>query len=62
MAIEIPMIVTTIMIKIMMKYNYIKETVTGAPNDTQRQNNAHPKTCPVDCDGVLLTNVQRYFI
>ena len=50
------------MMKIMMKYNYIKEIVTEAPNDTQRQNNAHPKTCPIDCDGVLLTNVQTYFI
>ena len=37
------MIVTTIMMKIMMKLKYIKEIVTGAPNDTQHQNNAHPK-------------------
>ena len=29
------MIVTTIMTKIMMKYNYIKEIVTGAYNDIQ---------------------------
>ena len=29
------MIVTTIMMKIMMKYNSIKEIVTGAPSDTQ---------------------------
>ena len=33
MAIEIPMIVTTIMMKIMMKSNSIYEIVTGAPND-----------------------------
>ena len=45
------------MMKIMMKYNYIKEIVTGAPNDTQHQSNAHPKNSPIDCDGVLLTNV-----
>ena len=38
------MIVTTIMMKIMMKYDLIKEMVTGVPNDTQHQNNAHPKT------------------
>ena len=38
------MIITTVMMKIMMKYNSIKEIVTGAPNDTQHQNNAHPKT------------------
>ena len=36
--------VTTIMMKIMTKYNSIKEIVTGAHNDTQHQNNAHPKT------------------
>ena len=35
------MIVTTIMMKIMMKYNSIKEIVTVALNDTQHQNNAH---------------------
>ena len=28
------------MMKIMMKYNSFKEIVTGAPNDTQHQNNA----------------------
>ena len=40
------------MIKIMMEYNHIKEIVTGAPNDTQHQNNAHPKTSPIDCEKV----------
>ena len=35
------MIVTAIMMKIMMKYNYTKEI---APNDTQHQNSTHPKT------------------
>ena len=35
MAIEIQMIVTTIMMKIMMKYNSIQDIVTGAPNDIQ---------------------------
>ena len=37
------MIVTIIMMKIMMKYNSIKEIATEAHNDTQQQNNAHPK-------------------
>ena len=50
------------MIEIMMKYNSIKEIVTGAPNDTQHKNNAHPKTSPIDCDGVLLTNVQCHMV
>ena len=45
------MVVTTIMMKIMMKYNSIKEIVTGAPIDTQHQNNAHSKSSPMDCDG-----------
>ena len=36
----------------------IKEIVTKAPNDTQHQNNAHPKTILIDCNGVLLANVQ----
>ena len=40
---KIPLIVTTIMMKTMMKYNYTKEIVKGAPNDTQHQDNAHPK-------------------
>ena len=30
------------MMKIMLKYNSIKEIVKAAPNDTQHQNNAHP--------------------
>ena len=33
----------------------IKEIVTGAPNDAQHQDNAHPKTSPIDCGGALLT-------
>ena len=41
------------MMKIIMKYNSIKEIVTGAPNDAQDQNNAHPKTSPIDCDVIL---------
>ena len=39
------------MMKIMMKYNFIKEIVTDASNDSQHQNNAHPKHSPIDCDG-----------
>ena len=44
MAIKIPIMVTAIVMKIMMKYNSIKEIVTGAYNYTQHQNNAHQKT------------------
>ena len=40
------MIVTTTMMTIMIEYNSIKEIVTGAPNDTQQQNNAHAKKQP----------------
>ena len=29
----------------------------GAHNETQHQNSARPKTNPIDCDGVQLTNV-----
>ena len=35
MAIKIPVIVTTIMMKIMMNYNSISEMVTGVPDDIQ---------------------------
>ena len=42
----------------MMKYSSIKKIVTGAPNGTQHQNNAHPKNSRIECDGVLLTNEQ----
>ena len=49
------------MIKIMLKYYSIKEIVTWAPNDILHQNNARPKTSPIDCDGVLLTNVHPYY-
>ena len=55
---KIQIIVTTIM----MKYNYIKKIVTGAPNDTQHQNNAHPKSSLIDGDGVLLTNAQCHLV
>ena len=44
------------MMKIIMHKNSIKEIVTGAPNDTHHQSNAHPKSNPLACDGVLLTN------
>ena len=33
-----------------------------APSDTQHQNNAHPKTNPIDCDGVQLTNAQCHMV
>ena len=45
------------------KYSYyIKEIVTGSPNDPKHQNSAHPKHSPIDCDGVLLTNVQCHMV
>ena len=50
------------MMKIMMKYNSIREIVTGAPNDTEHQNNTHPKHSPIDCDGILLTNAQWHMV
>ena len=31
-------------------------------NDTQQQNNAHPKTNPIDCDGVRLTKAQCHMV
>ena len=45
----------------MMKYS-IKEIVTGAPDDTQHQNNVPPKTSPIECDGVLLTKSQCHMV
>ena len=50
------------MAKIMMKWNSIKAIVTGVPNDNQHQNNAHPKTSNIECDGVLLTNAQCHMV
>ena len=47
-AIKIPTIVPIIL----MKWNSIKELVKGTHNDTQCQDNAHPKTRPIDCGGV----------
>ena len=58
LAMQIPIIVKTIMKKIMMKYDLIKEMVKRAYNDTQHQNSMHPKTSPIDCDAVQLTNAQ----
>ena len=43
MTTKIPMVVTTIMMKIMMIYNSIKEIVKRAHNDIQHQTNAHQK-------------------
>ena len=36
--------------------------VTGAPNDTQQQDNVHTKNSLIDSDGVLLTNVQCHMV
>ena len=57
MAIKIPMIVTTIIMKVMMKYNYIKDVVKGAPSDTQHQK-MHKQNSPINCDGMQLTSAQ----
>ena len=46
----------------MMKQKFIKELVKGTHTDTQQQNNAHPKTGPVDCDGVPLTKAARWYL
>ena len=62
MAIKIPMILTTIVMKIMMKLNYTTKIVKGDPNDNQDKTNAHPKKSPIDCHGVLLTNVQWHMV
>ena len=43
MDVKVPIIVATIMMKVMMKYNSIKEIVRGAPNDTQHQSNVPQK-------------------
>ena len=58
MAIPLPMIITAII----MKYNSIKKLINGTHNDTQHQNNAHPNTSPIECDGVQLTNVQNHMV
>ena len=46
----------------MMKENSIKELVKGTHNDIQYQNNAHPKTSPIDCNGVQLANAQCHMV
>ena len=61
MVIKMQIIVTTIKMKIMMKYNSIKEIVTGAPNDTQHQIprpafNGMEKMC-VGAMGVIITPI-----
>ena len=45
-----------------MKYNFIKELVKGTHNDTQHQNNAHPKSSPIDCGMAQLANAQYHTI
>ena len=49
MAIKIPVIVATII----MKWHSIKELVKGAYNGSQHQNGIHHKTSPIDCDRVI---------
>ena len=39
-----PMIITTIMMKIIMKKNHIKEILTGAPNDTNGVHGPEPRS------------------
>ena len=48
------------MMKIVMKYYFIEEVVTGALNDAQHQKNAHKNNSPIDCDRAQLTNVKCY--
>ena len=62
MAIKIPIIVTTILMQIMLKYRFIKEMTKEAHNNSQHQNNAHPKNSPIDCGAVLLTNTQCHMV
>ena len=50
------------MVKIMMEWDSIREIVKGEPNDTQHQNNAHPKNSPIDCDWVQLANAQCHMV
>ena len=42
--------------------NHHDERVKGTDNDIQHQNSAHPKTSPIDCDGVQLSNAQCYMV
>ena len=46
----------------MKKYDSIKELVNGAHSETEHQNNAHPKTSPIEGDGVQLTYVQCHMV
>ena len=50
------------MMKIMIKYNSITEILTGAPNDTEHQNNALPKKQSYRLWWVLLTNAQCHIV
>ena len=45
-----------------MKYNSFKELLKGTHNGAQHQNNAHPKTSPIDYDRLQLTNAQCYVV
>ena len=58
---EMPKIVITIIMKIMMKQNTVTEIVRGADDDTQNQNST-PQNSPIDCDGVQLTNAQWHMV
>ena len=60
--IKIIIIVATVMMKIMMKWNSIKEILKGAHNDTQHQNSARLRTSAIDCDGVQLTNAKYHMV
>ena len=58
MAMKIP----TIVITVMMKYNSFQEIVKWAHNDTQHQNSEHPQNSPIDGDGVQLTDAQCHVV
>ena len=62
MAIKTPILVTTIVMKIMTTYSSIKEILKGAHYDTQLKKNAYPKNNPIDCDGVQLNNAQCHVV
>ena len=55
---KLSIIVTTVMMKTMMKYNSTKEVVKWSHYDNQHQNSTYPKTSPTECEVVQLTNAQ----
>ena len=50
------------MMKIVLKYNSIKEIIKEAPTDTHHENNTHTQNRPIGCDGMPLTNAQCHMV